>query len=230
MEKRLSFFTYSQDQLLGDSARCLFMGARRFHWGARVLDRLIGQADSRLCDSMSKATGRVMTSGLKSGGKEFAVQAIEKTISTPQRSIALGTAAMKRTSDELKLKHIASGLLDHIWRDKELAAHIQQKYGGELQRRLGLSLQEFFSQVEVNESIMRIGKKGESLFHKVLGSLLLNSEGSGPNPLLVTLVKEELSGIRRLLFGSLQEKVTSVLQRVTVCYDRRPSLWSLIDK
>ena len=188
---------WEEDELLSDGAQCLFNGLRKYHWGARLLDKLFLEQNSKLCTAFDESTHQILIGGLRAGGEDLARQTWKSTLEHSERSIEIGKAAIQSASRELKLKPIASQIWTKLSHNQVLFNHVRTRYGAETWGRLKAGIVEFLEHTDVSAVINKLSLSGESIIKRLTNALLLNHDESAPNPLIVTLIKEEVSGMRR---------------------------------
>ncbi len=195
--KRVIVDLWREDRLLSDSTACLFKGAKRYHWGAKLLGYIYKTDHSRLCTSLSASTSRTLVGGLRAGGEDFVSQAWERAYEQRERSTTLGVEAAGSIAKELKVRPVLHDFWSRIKSDEQLYHYVKTKYGESTWRRLSNALRSFAAQESVRQELRELSDLVERAGKKTLGALVLDAEGKGPNPLLITLIKEEISRERR---------------------------------
>ena len=79
----------------------------------------------------------------------------------------------------------------------ELQDYVIQNYGRDSWLKLKKALIAISLSPEINSEIKILTRTFENSIQSFFSLLLLNETGNGPNPLLVTMIQEKLSGVKR---------------------------------
>jgi len=180
----------------------------RAHWAAqrallgtqegelRLAFRLIGQAGLCLVDQ-TRCIGRALAPSLQQGvlaaGKRGIRQGLERLADSKtaaQDALALGALAVEEAEPSGHLRGFTARLREHPYLGRHLA-----QYGKDAEERLvrGVS-RAWRERPELHAGAVRIGQQAARLAAQGLRELLLDRSGTGPNPFLVSLLRERMKG------------------------------------
>ena len=134
---------------------------------------------------------------MKEGAKEFSSQAWDNLYRDRNKVLSLGKSAGSKVVSELKLKPILKGFWQNLKSHDDLHHYVIKTYGLETWEKLKKALAELTTSPKLSKEIAKLSKSFEYLIENLFTLLLLNDQESGPNPLLVTMIQEKLSGIKR---------------------------------
>ncbi len=184
--------------LLKDSFNCFIHAVSHSgEWSTRILSALIHNQDSRLCNQVYKSMNGVVISGLKEGAKEFSSQAWDNLDREKATVIKLGKSASSKVVDELKVKPIMLGFWHTLEAHQELQSYIIKQYGQSSWLKLKKVFIDLSISPQVDSELSKLTSVFEKFIEQFFSLLLLNEQQNGPNPLLVTMLQEKLSGIKR---------------------------------
>ena len=195
---------WSGDTFMIDVGLCAARGARALSrlspellGGLGLVAGLLGSAPSKLCDQVERSASGVAKSTFKRGSTSFLEQSYE---SLKRESTEVQTQLIT-LGDEVKRATQAPLLLRSFWiainQDQTLMLHIKTKYGSEALTRFKLALRELSASSAVSERLTALRSEVEALASAGFKALVLDREGKGPNPLLLNVIQEQLSGRAR---------------------------------
>lgn len=152
---------------------------------------------SSLCKRVYQAPERVLAEGAKGGAINLFKQTLESLrVESPQ--------VLKQGSKlALEIKEVTQApvLLEHFWealnRDEVLVAHLRETYGENLLLKFQLALRELSATQEVSQRLDLLKDEVRRVAREGFKALVLDREGKGPNPLLLAVIQEQLSGQAR---------------------------------
>lgn len=189
---------WADDILFKDSVHCFIETlSHKGAWSARVLSTFLSQQDSRLCKKLKSSLNGLVLYGMKAGAKEFSNQAWDNLYRDRNTVLSLGKSAGVKVIDELKVKPILKGFWRNIKSQDDLHQYIISSYGVETWEKLKKALAKLSVSPTLSKEIVTLSKSFEYLIENIFVLLLLNDQENGPNPLLVTMIQEKLSGVKR---------------------------------
>lgn len=180
----------------------------RAHWAAqrallgteegelRLAFRLIGQAGVCLVDQ-TRCLGRTLAPSVQQGflaagrlGIHQGLERLSDSKTAAQDALALGALAVETADPLAHLRDFGARLRAHPYLGRHLA-----RYGEEAQEGLirGVS-QAWSDHPELRAGAARIQQQAARLASDGLRELLLDRSGTGPNPFLVSLLRERMKG------------------------------------
>ena len=160
-----------------------------------VLSRRLG--NSPLCKRVFKAPERIV----KEAAKEGAVDLFKQSLESVKREAPQVLDQSSKLAQELKEATQAPILLKRFWKtlnsDETLARHIQDTYQGDLLLRFQLALRDLSAIPEVSQRLETLKDEVQNIARDAFKAIVLDREGKGPNPLLLAVIQEQLSGRAR---------------------------------
>ena len=154
-------------------------------------------AKSHICDELLKGPKRVVVSALKGGAKRFAQESYESLKLHGDESLS----ASRRLAAQAWRRAEAGTRLQTFWLaiagNEALRQHIIAQYGEPVWRDLNDAMFDVSADAGVEQLVIQVSEEAKSLGKKALTALVLDREGKGPNPLLLSVLQEQLSGAKR---------------------------------
>lgn len=181
-----------------DMIFCAARGMRALRGiGAVAIGAIFGRGESKLCNQLKASAVKVVKSSVKEGGKDFLGQSY-KSLTRESESVS---TELTKLGEEITEATRAPVLLKRFWlainQDEELMNHIRVTYGQEGVTRFQLAMRELSASQAVSDRLSHLRGEVESLAQEGFKALVLDREGKGPNPLLLSVIQEQLSGEAR---------------------------------
>lgn len=158
---------------------------------------LTKDADSQLCDEVSRAAKGVLTGALKGGARAFAQESFESLKREGPQSLSaaqsLAASAWAQADGAGRMR----GLWLAIAGNEALHNHVVTTYGEPAWQALKGAALEVTKSEEVERLVADAATQLKELSQRALTALVLDREGEGPNPLLLAVAQEQLSGRAR---------------------------------
>lgn len=168
--------------------------------------KAFGGVRSDLCAQLMKSVKGAGSGALSSGMKSFAKQSFESLRVNSEASLSqaqvLAGRAWETAQGGVRLK----GVWLSVAGNQELKDYVVQTYGEPAWQKLTESTLSLTKSAEVEGLVDEATKEIKRAGKQSLTALLLDREGKGPNPLLLAVIQEQLSGqvrpIIRVVNGS----------------------------
>jgi hypothetical protein len=152
---------------------------------------------SELCGQVISSGKGVVKGAIKGGATNFAKESFKSLKKESDQALSeaqkLAAGAWERAEGGARLK----GLWLAIAGNQALKDHITNTYGAPAWTQLQEAVWSVSQNQEVEALINQAGERLKQLSKKALTALLLDREGKGPNPLLLAVIQEQLSGQAR---------------------------------
>ena len=134
---------------------------------------------------------------ISGGGRDLLGQAVQSLAHEHEAGSARAIELIKLANESAQPKL----LLRHFWmavsQDQVLIDHIKERYGDEALLRLSAALRKLSASQLFATRIQEVSASLRAVMKKGIRALLLDRRGEGPNPLLLTVIQEQLSGQSR---------------------------------
>ena len=189
---------WDDDTFFQDSAHCIgFIFGQSFTWGGQFLSRFLQDKSSKLCGQLKTSVNQTMVSALSQSGKDFASQAWENVYEQRQVALKLGSQATKSVIKELKVVPVLKRFWAGVQQDKILHNYVIKKYGNDTWQRLKKALAHIAESSALHRELKRLATHLEQFTHTLLTAIILDPSSQGPNPLLITIIQEQLTNVKR---------------------------------
>ena len=189
---------WNDNVLFQDSAHCIgFIFGQSFTWGGQLLSRFLQDKNSKLCGQIKTSINQTMVSALSQSGKDFASQAWNNVYEQRQVALKLGSQATKSVIKELKVVPVLKRFWAGVQQDKTLHNYVIKKYGNDTWQRLKKALAHIAESSVLHRELKRLATHLEQFTHTLLTAIILDSSSQGPNPLLITIIQEQLTNVKR---------------------------------
>ena len=162
-----------------------------------IIGTLFSPTDSTVCNAVVQSAKGVVVKSAKAGAVDLAQQSLN-SLMTEQSTALNNTGALV---DLIGKQMQAKVLLTHFWtaisQDEALIAHLKKTYGAEGLARISGALREISSSMTFSSKLGELSNEMKTMAKKSLSALLLDHKGQGPNPLLLSVIQEQLSGRSR---------------------------------
>ena len=161
-----------------------------------VISRGVG-LKSPLCKRIRDGAKGVAVGAMSGGGRDLLGQAMQSLAHEHEAGSARAIELIKLANESAQPKL----LLRHFWmavsQDRVLIDHIKERYGDEALLRLSAALRKLSASQLFATRIQEVSASLRAVMKKGIRALLLDRRGEGPNPLLLTVIQEQLSGQSR---------------------------------
>ena len=162
-----------------------------------ILGAFFDLNDSKICASITQNAQGVVSQSAKTGGIDLAQQVYQ---SLHQEWASASQEAQKLLST-LNQQLQSKVLLNSFWRtlgqDQVLIQHLRKEYGDKGLAQIVTALRDLSSTQDFSTGIDQLSGELKTIAQKGLNSILLDDQGQGPNPLLLSVIQEQLSGQKR---------------------------------
>lgn len=186
---------WSGDHFIADSVWC---GAEAFlALKVTILSGGVGPCARKLLSRLGQSAKKVVISTAKDGAKEVGSQALEN-IERNQGEIIKETKKLAikvkdQAQVEVRLKRFWSYLEGH----EALKAHIIKQYGDEAWSKWMKAVGEIGQSDQVQKKMNTLIDEVKELGRESMSAVILDHQGKGPNPLLLSVIQEQLKGQQR---------------------------------
>jgi hypothetical protein len=163
---------------------------------ARLLGTLLDIENSSICSSGLEGAKGILKSSAKRGGMNLAKQGINSLIQEKEVSKKAAQELFSIANEEVQPITLLQAFWQTLSQDEELKQHLKKKYGVVAYERIKKSLLSMSRSEKFSKRIDVISKELKLIARKGLRVLILDQEGKGPNPLLLSVIQEQLSGQR----------------------------------
>lgn len=162
-----------------------------------VLGSFFELGDSKICSSIRKNAQNIVIRSAKGGGIDLAKQVYGSLSQEWPQASQEAQQVLAHLNQKLKSKV----LLKHFWQalsqDQVLIQHLKKEYGEKGLAQIVGALRELSSTQSFSNNIDTLGSELKLIAQKGMNSILLDEQGQGPNPLLLSVIQEQLSGKKR---------------------------------
>jgi hypothetical protein len=188
---------------------------------AYLVSSLFGGARSEVCDQLRQSGVGVVTEGFKGGLKTFAEQSFKNIKANPDQAFShaerLASTAWEQAQAGVRLKQLWLSIAGN----QPLKDHIVKRYGEPAWSQLINATQTLSKDEELVNLIHDTGVQLKEIGKESLTALVLDREGTGPNPLLLAVVQERLSGISRPVIRVLPQPESAPTPEGYLYFDHR---------
>jgi len=184
---------WNQDMLTLDSALCAAHLASSTGYIPFFLESFT-RGSSKLCETLKSSAKGVFVKGAKRGGVSLLSQSFESLRVESDQAAEEGKQLFQeavRLSEAPLLLQSFWGQLSH---DEQLISHIKSQYGEDVLQRFSLAVRELSTSESFHRKVERLQLELTSLGREAFKAIALDREGRGPNPLLLAVIQEQLSG------------------------------------
>ena len=190
--------SWSQGTLPWDVISCTSkIGSKVFPMSQGLLSLLMSNAPSKLCKQIGQSIKNVAVGSGKAIGKDVVKQSVNSLVVEQEKSLkelqSLSSIAYEASEAPI--------LLQSFWHrlvyDQKLNHYIKQTYGEDVWKRLQKSFLHIAQSKGVKKKIDQSVHTMKNVGKKLFTHLLLDQQGTGPNPLLLAVIQEQLRGESR---------------------------------
>ena len=134
---------------------------------------------------------------VKSGAIDLLTQTLGSLNKESDKAIVKSKEIALLVNKQLKSEVLLKNFWANLSQNQALIKHLQTEYGDEEMARISVALKEVSSNREFSSQITKVGADLKVIAKRGLSALLLDQEGKGPNPLLLAVIQEQLSGRAR---------------------------------
>lgn len=162
-----------------------------------ILGSFFDIQDSKICSSVSKNAQELLTQSAKAGGVDLAQQVYQSLNQEWTEASQEAQKVLSNLNQKLQSKVLLKSFWQALSQNQKLIQHLKKEYGNKGLAQIVGALRELSSTEEFSTNIEYLSGELKQIAQKGLNSILLDEQGQGPNPLLLSVVQEQLSGQKR---------------------------------
>jgi len=159
----------------------------------RAFDKLTRNA-SQLCSQIASSSKTVLKAAAKQGAKDLIKQGVESASQEIDGVLDESQKVAQGVWKTMKAPTLLEGFWTMLKHDEVLIKHIKVTYGEETLNRFMHALREMSDSMLVHKRVELLKTEVQQLASGGFKALVLDREGKGPNPLLLAVIQEQLSG------------------------------------
>lgn len=190
---------WSDGVILSDVSACALKVAS-FRDPTTVAGRLaswLEVGESKLCKRALESPKQVAKGAAKGGAINLFKQSVQSIYKESDQALVESGKFAKQISEVTKAPVLLEGFWSAVNSDEALARHVKQVYGEDVLIRFQLALRDLSASPEVAEKVEELKREVQQVARQGFKAILLDREGRGPNPLLLSVIQEQLSGEMR---------------------------------
>lgn len=162
-----------------------------------LLGHLLETESSSICTATIKSAKGVLVESAKQGGIDLAKQSLDSLLKEQEASGEAAVGVVSIVNAQLKPKVLLERFWLAISQDDALITHLKNTYGSEGLARITGALRAVSSSEAFSQRVGELSGEIKQIAQRGLSALLLDQSGKGPNPLLLAVIQEQLSGQMR---------------------------------
>ena len=134
---------------------------------------------------------------MKGGAVDLLKQTAGSLSKESDEAILKSKEVMTLVNQELKSEVLLKNFWASLSQNEALIKHLKTTYGDEEMARISVALKKISHNQEISSQVTQVSADLKQIAKRGLSALLLDQDGKGPNPLLLAVIQEQLSGQAR---------------------------------